>query len=82
MMQLLDLNLLERLALWVLARSPRTSLVVVKEMGSSAVFVAANPLDPAAAFVAEGLREDVDDLEPASMLLERLYHSPSYGEVE
>ena len=71
MMHLLDLNLLERLALWVLARSPRTSLVVVKEMGSPAMFVAADPAD-----------EMLDSLEPTSMLLERLYHAPSYGEIE
>ena len=82
MMQLLDLTLLEKLALWVLARSPRTSLVVVKELGSSAVFVAANPIDPAAAFVAEGLRDDIEDPEPLSMALERLYHMPAHGELE
>jgi hypothetical protein len=71
MMQLLDLNLLERLALWVLARSPRTSLVVVKEMGSPAMFVVVDSAD-----------EMLDSLEPTSMLLERLYHAPSHGELE
>jgi hypothetical protein len=78
MNHLQNLNLMERLALWVLARSPRISLVVVKEADSSAVFVAADPRDPAAAFVADGLR---DEEEPASMLLERLYHAPAYGEL-
>jgi hypothetical protein len=51
-----DLNLLERLALWVLARSPRVNLMV--------------------------LADRADTPEPPSMLLERLYHAPSYGEVE
>jgi hypothetical protein len=51
-----DLNLLERLALWVLARSPRVSLMVTADRA--------------------------DPPEPPSMLFERLYHAPSYGEVE
>jgi hypothetical protein len=70
------LSLLERLALWVLVRSPRTSLVVVKEMFWPTVFTAANPADPVAAHVTGGQSE------PASMLLERIFHLPSYGEEE
>ncbi len=81
-MHLPSLNLIERLAVWVLVRSPSVSLLVVKEMHWPMTFVAANRNDPAAAYVAEGLREDAEDLEPPSMLLERLYHQPAYGEEE
>lgn len=70
------LSLIERLALWILVRSPRTSLVVVKEMFWPTVFTAANPADPVAAHVTGGQSE------PASMQLERIYHLPSYGEEE
>jgi hypothetical protein len=76
MMHLPGLSLLERAALWVLVRSPRTSLVVVKELHWPTVFVAANPADPVAAHVTAG------EPEPASMTLERLYHLPSHGEEE
>jgi len=75
-MHLPGLNLLERAALWVLVRSRRTSLVVVKELHWPTVFVAANPADPVAAHVTAG------EPEPASMTLERLFHLPSYGEKE
>lgn len=68
------LNLLERLALRILVRSPRTSLVVVKERLWPAVFVAADQSDDVAAYVTDG------NPEPASMQLERIFHQPSYGE--
>ena len=70
------LNLLERLALRILTRSRRTGLVVVKPYGFPCVFVAADGTDPIAAYVT-----DQPD-EPASMLLERIYHQPAAGEVE
>jgi hypothetical protein len=76
MMHLPGLNLLERAALWVLVRSPRTSMVMVKELHWPTVFVAANPADPVAAHVTCG------EPEPASMTLERIFHQPSYGEEE
>jgi len=71
MMDLPGLNLLERLALWVLVRSPRTSLVVVKETLWPMVFVACDKTDPMLA-----------EPEPPSMQLERIYHQPSFGEDE
>ena len=74
MMHLPGLNLLERLALRILVKSPRTSLVIVKEFDWPGVFVAANGDDP---MLAEPARQ-----EPPSMQLERLYHAPSYGEEE
>lgn len=76
MFHLPGLNLIERLALWVLVRSPRTSLVVVKERLWPSVFVAADPSDDVAAFVTQG------QAEPASMQLERIFHQPAYGEEE
>ena len=74
MMHLPVLNLLERLALRILVKSPRTSLVIFKELDWPSIFVAANGDDPMLADPAEH--------EPASMQLERLYHAPSYGEEE
>jgi hypothetical protein len=76
MMHLPGLNLLERAALWVLVRSPRTSLVVVKERLWPTVFTAADPSDPVAAYVTD------HDPEPPSMQLERIFHQPAYGEEE
>ena len=76
---LATLTFWERLAVALLVRSPRTSLVVVKERDTSIVFVSADKTEIAlAAYVVSGL----DDDEPASMALERLYHSPSFGEAE
>lgn len=76
MFYLPGLNLIERVALLILCRSPRTSLVVVKEMHWPAVFVASNPDDPIAAHVTGG------EPEPITMQLERIFHQPSYGEDE
>ena len=75
---LATLTFWERLAVALLVRSPRTSLVVVKEHDTSIVFVSADKTDALAAYVVSGL----DDDEPVSMALERLYHSPSFGEAE
>ena len=75
---LATLTFWERLAVALLVRSPRTSLLVVKECDTSTVFVSADRTDPLAAYVVSGLNDD----EPASMALERLYHSPSFGEAE
>jgi len=68
----------ERLAVALLVRSPRTSLLVVKERGTSTVFVSADRTDRVANYVVSGLHNP----DPACMVLERLYHSPSYGEAE
>lgn len=72
------LSIWERLAVALLVRSPRISLVVVKEYDTTEVFVAADRSDPIARYV---VTSDGDG-EPASMLLERLYHAPSFGERE
>lgn len=70
------LSFWERLAVAMLVRSRRTSLVMIKEYGAAEVFVAADQSDPMARAIV------TDNGEPASMLLERLYHAPSYGEPE
>ena len=72
------LNFWERLAVALLVRSPRTSLLVVKERGTSIVFVSADRTDRVANYVVSGLHNP----DPACMVLERIYHSPSFGEVE
>ena len=74
MMHLPGLNLIERLALRILVKSPRTSLVIVKELGWPGVFIAASTDDPMLAEPAEQ--------EPLSMQLERIYHQPAAGESE
>lgn len=73
-----NISLLERLAIWVLCRSPRVSLLVVKDRYWPDVFFAADVTDPAAAFVAAGMNEP----DPPSMVLERMYHMPAYGDLE
>ena len=73
-----NLALLERLAIWVLHNNPRVSLLVVKDRFWPQVFFSADTTDPTAAFVAKGM----DEPDPPSMVLERLYHLPAYGERE
>jgi hypothetical protein len=72
MLEHLQLNWLERVALRILARSTRIGLLVVKPHGSRLVFIAKDVTDPV----------DIVEGEPISMQLERLYHQPSYGEPE
>ncbi len=70
------LNMIERWALGILVRSRRTGLVVVKPYGHGEMMVAADQTDPVAAYVTNGPDE------PASMVLERIYHQPAAGEIE
>ncbi len=76
MTRLPGLNLIERLALRILSRSRNTGLVVVKPYGYGCIYVASDGTDPVAAYVTDGPDE------PASMLLERIYHQPAAGELE
>ena len=76
MRQLPGLNLIEQLALRILSRSRNTGLVVVKPYGYGCIYVASDGTDPVAAYVTDGPDE------PASMLLERIYHQPAAGEAE
>jgi len=66
------LSFVERIALRILTQSRNTGLVVVKPYGYPCIFVASDATDPVAAYVTE----------PASMLLERIYHQPAAGELE
>jgi len=80
-MKLPGLTLLERWALRLLHRSPRISLVVVKPIDSTLLSWSLLPSDPVASAMADQLINSPDDDEPLSMLLERLYHAPAYGEL-
>ncbi len=73
-----NISLLDRLAIWVLHRSPRVSLLVVKDQFWPDVFLSANTSDPTAAYVAADMTEE----DPPSMVLERLYHMPAHGEKD
>lgn len=72
MLEHLQLTWLERIALRLLAKSPRIGLLVIKPHGSRLVFVAKDMTDPV----------DIVEGEPITMQLERLYHQPSFGEDE
>ena len=77
-LRLATLTFWERLAVALLVRSPRTSLVVIKERDTSIVFVSADKTDRVANYVVSGLQNP----DPSCMVLERIYHSPSFNEVE
>jgi hypothetical protein len=81
-MKLPGLNLLERWALRLLHNSPRVALVVVKPIDTSLVSWSALQDDELAMAMAQDLLHMPEDNEPASMLLERIFHQPAYGERE
>jgi len=68
----LQLTWLEWAAVRLLAKSRRVGLLVLKPYGSRLVFVAKDVTDPI----------DLEDDEPITMQLERLYHQPSFGDDE
>jgi hypothetical protein len=78
------LNWLERWALRLLHQSPRLGLVIAKPVHNPVISWSVQPGDEVARAMIGTLLDlpDDDDDEPASMLLERLYHAPSYGERE
>ena len=76
-----QLNLLERLALRLLMHSPRVSMLTAKTHGSEELAWCVSKSDETAVALLKNMLCS-DDLEPASLLLERLYHAPSYGENE
>ena len=79
-MNLPNLSPLDRIAIWLLAKSPRVSLLVVKDKFWPDVFFAADQTDPIARTVLE--RNQEQDQDPPSMVFERLYHMPAHGEDE
>ena len=71
MLDHLQLNWIETIALRILCKSERIGLLVVKRHGSRLAFIVRDHTDPV---------DIVQTDEPLSMQLERLYHQPSYGE--
>ena len=80
-MNKLNLIWVERWALRVLQRSPRLSLVIVKPTDGFFYSCSLDSTDPIANAMVETLME-TSSHEPPDMMLERLYHAPSYGEFE
>ena len=82
----LDLHWLERLAVWWLRRSRRTSMVIVKTLDSSAIFYSIHREDPLACMVARDIQFAAAAFaateEHPAHTLERIYHQPSHGERE
>ena len=77
-MTLPNLSPLDRIAIWLLAKSPRVSLLVVKDKFWPDVFFAADQTDPVARAIYENsLKED-----PPSMVFERIFHQPAHGEYK
>ena len=79
-MTLPNLSPLDRIAIWLLAKSPRVSLLVVKDKFWPDVFFAADQTDPIARTVFERRMEQ--DQDPLSLVFERIYHQPAHGEDE
>ena len=77
-MTLPNLSPLDRIAIWMLAKSPRVSLLVVKDKFWPDVFFAADQTDPVARTVFERNMEQ----DPPSMVFERIFHQPAHGEDE
>jgi len=73
------LTWLENCAMRVLISSPNVSLLVIKQHSTEALYIARDYSDPA---VAAEFGPMYQEPEPASMLLERMYHEPAYGELE
>jgi hypothetical protein len=69
------LGWLENCAVRFLISSPRVGFIAIKHHSFTQMYVAQDPTDPQIASI------DYES-EPLSMQLERLYHEPSYGELE
>jgi hypothetical protein len=77
-MTLPNLSPLDRIAIWLLAKSPRVSLLVVKDKFWPDVFFAADQTDP----VARAIYENSLKQDPPGMVFERIFHQPAHGEDE
>ncbi|WP_341247385.1 hypothetical protein [Nereida ignava] len=71
----------ERLAIRILLRSENITLVAIKDRDLSDIFIAANPSDRGAWAFFERNHEHIE-LEPDSMVLERLFHAPDAPDRE
>ena len=74
-MKLIFTRFWERLAIRVLLRSRNITMLAFKDRDVSQVFIAANPSDRGAWEFMTRNRDDIE-IEPESMVLERLYHMP------
>lgn len=81
-MNLPNLSPLDRIAMWLLAKSPRVSLLVVKDKFWPEVFFAVDTTDPIARTVFERNQEQEQEQDPPSMVFERIFHQPAHGEDE
>ncbi|MEL0151708.1 MAG: hypothetical protein VW779_00695 [Halieaceae bacterium] len=67
----------ERRAISVLMKSSNITMLAFKDRASPQIFMAAAPSDPAAfTFYARNMSEVEEDLDPDSLTLERIFHSP------
>lgn len=67
----------ERDAIRVLMKSNNITMLAFKDRASPQIFMAAAPSDPAAfTFYARNMSEVEEDLDPDSLTLERIFHSP------
>jgi hypothetical protein len=77
----MKLTWLELIALRILQVSPRVSLLITKTIDSPELSYSVSRDDQEAIVLLQNML-CMDDLEPPSMVLERLYHAPAYGESE
>lgn len=76
-MNLYGLNWIEQLAMRILHCSPRVGLLIVKRNMLPCMAYSVSKDDQEAVELASML---IDELEPPSLQLERLFHAPAYGE--
>lgn len=81
-----ELNLIERLAIWILKKSHRIGLLVVKGTHSNSVLYSVHKDDSLACMLARDIQYATAAAaltqETHAHVLERIYHQPSYGERE
>lgn len=75
------LNWIERWAAWILHRSPRVSLLAIKHRDVDIINWSYLFTDDVAIQAIKHFQKfELQGFEPPDMMLERLYHSPSFGE--
>jgi hypothetical protein len=77
-MTLPNLSPLDRIAIWLLAKSPRVSLLIVKDKFWPDVLFVADRTDP----IALSIYENSLAPDPPSMVFERIFHQPAHGEEQ
>lgn len=74
-MKLMFTRFWERLAIRILLRSKKITMLAFKDRDVSQIFMAANPTDRGAWQFFENNQDNID-IEPDSMVLERMFHAP------